>query len=73
MRVQDLQKKQIQLMRLVLRGAVCCFDDQGADTIRFLIDQKKEYLIDRLNMLGTALMWLDSQLEALTDQIKDKP
>ena len=71
--MQNVQKKQLQLMRLVMRGAVCCFDDQGADIIRFLIDQKKEYLIDGLNMIGTALMWLDSQLEALTDQIKEKP
>ena len=71
--MQDVQKKQLQLMRLVLRGAVCCFDDQGADTIRFLIDQKKEYLIDGLNMIDTALMWLDSQFEVLINQIQEKP
>ncbi len=54
---------QIQKMRLIVNGAVCLYEGRGLDIVQVLKAQHRDDLLIVLDILTTALYWLQEELE----------
>lgn len=54
---------QIQRMRLIVNGAVCLYEGVGLDIAQILKSQQRGDLLDVLDVMTTALYWLQEMLE----------
>lgn len=53
---------QIQMLRLIVNGAICLYEGQGLEIPALLVAQNRGDLLAVLDVLTTALYWMQEEL-----------